>query len=301
MLSRREFIVAGAGAAATLAGTAAVGQTKPAPVALKKAIKYGMIGAGDSVLAKFELAKKCGFAGVEMDSPSGVDREAAKKAAAATGVVIHGVIDSQHWGLPLSHPDETVRDKGYAAMVTAIEDAGFYGTATTMLLVPGVVNKDVTYDQCWERSTALVKKAIPLAEKAKTPIAIETVWNGFITKPEQMVKYVDQFESKWVGAYFDASNMIKFGVSSADWIRALGKRMLKFDFKGYSVAKAKEKGNDEAGFGVGIGEGDENWPEVLKAVAEVGYAGEFFTAEVKGGDEKWLLDVSARMDTILGK
>ena len=299
MLSRREFLAAGA----AVGVAAAFGQAAPAPkpVALKKAIKYAMIGGKLSVLEKFQLAKKCGFAGVEVDSPSGLDREAAKKAAAETGVVIHGVLDSQHWGSPLSHPDEKVRDKGFAALTTALDDAGFYGTCTTMLLVPGVVNKDVTFDQCWERSTALLKKAIPLAEKAKVPIAIETVWNGFITKPEQMVKYVDQFESPWVGAYFDASNMIKFGVSSADWIRALGKRMLKFDFKGYSKALAKEKGNDGAGFGAKIGEGDEDWPEVLKALAEVGYKGEFFTAEVGGGDEKWLLDVSARMDKILGK
>lgn len=297
MLSRREFLAT----SAAVAATAAFAADSPKPVALKKAIKYSMIVGQLSVLEKFQLAKKCGFAGVEMDSPSGVNREEAKKAATETGVVIHGVIDSQHWGSPLSHPDEKVREKGFAALTTALDDAGFYGTCTTMLLVPGVVNKDVTYDQCWERSTALVKKAIPLAEKAKVPIAIETVWNGFITKPEQMVKYVDQFESKWVGAYFDISNMIKFGVPPAEWIRKLGKRMLKFDFKGYSKALAKEKGNDGAGFGVGIGEGDEDWPEVLKAVAEVGYTGEFFTAEVRGGDEKWLLDVSARMDKILGK
>jgi L-ribulose-5-phosphate 3-epimerase len=299
MLSRREFLAAGA--AATVAGSAAFGQTKPAPVALKKAVKYAMIAGNLSVLEKFQLAKKCGFAGVEMDSPSGVDREAAKKAAAETGVVIHGVIDSQHWGSPLSHPDEKVRDKGFAALTTALEDAGFYGTCTTMLLVPGVVNKDVTYEQCWERSTALVKKALPLAEKVKVPIAIETVWNGFITKPEQMVEYVDQFKSPWVGAYFDISNMIKFGVAPADWVRKLGKRMLKFDFKGYSVALAKKTGKDGDGFGAKIGEGDEDWPEVLKAVAEVGYKGEFFTAEVGGGGEDKLMDISKRMDKILGK
>jgi len=302
MLSRREFLAASAGAAVVATGAgSAFAADAPKPVALKKAIKYSMIAGKLSVLEKFELAKKCGFAGLEMDSPSGVNREEAKKAAAATGVVIHGVIDSQHWGSPLSHPDEKVRAKGFAALETALDDAGFYGTATTMLLVPGVVNKEVSFDQCWERSIALVKKAIPLAEKAKVPIAIETVWNNFILKPEQMVKYVDQFESPWVGAYFDISNMIKYGVPPAEWVRKLGKRMLKFDFKGYSKALAKEKGNDGAGFGAKIGEGDENWPEVLKAVAEVGYKGEYFTAEVGGGGEERLMDISKRMDKILGK
>ena len=68
-------------------------------------------------------------------------------------------------------------------------------------------------------------------------IAIEVVWNNFITKPEQFVEYIDAFKSPWVGAYFDCSNMVKYGVPPADWIRKLGKRMLKFDFKGYSKAK----------------------------------------------------------------
>ena len=92
--------------------------------------------------------------------------------------------------------------------------------------------------------------------------------------------------------------MIKYGVPSADWVRKLGKRMLKFDLKGYSVAKAKAEKNEGKGFDVGIGEGDENWPEILKACAEVGYDG-WATAEVKGGDEAWLRDVSERMDKIL--
>ena len=65
-----------------------------------------------------------------------------------------------------------------------------------MLLVPGVVNKDVTYEQCYERSQAEVKKALPAAEKAKVKIAIEVVWNNFITKPEQLVQYVDDFKSR---------------------------------------------------------------------------------------------------------
>ena len=82
--------------------------------------------------------------------------------------------------------------------------------------------------------------------------------------------------------------MVKFGVSSADWIRKIDKRMVKFDFKGYS--KTKEW--------CAIGEGDENWPEVLKALGEIGYDG-WATSEVGGGGEKELTDIVARMRKVL--
>jgi hexulose-6-phosphate isomerase len=292
MHTRRQFLAASAALGLASRLTAAP------PVKLKKAVKYGMVQVkGASILDKFTLLKKLGFQGVEIDSPGAPNIQELVAAREATGVVIHGVIDSVHWRDTLSHPDEAVRAKGLTALRTAIGDAKAVG-ADTVLLVPGVVNKDVTYEQCWERSTAEVKKAIPDAEKAGVKIAVETVWNNFITKPEQLVEYVDQFKSPWVGAYFDISNMLKYGVPAAEWVRKLGKRMLKFDFKGYSVAKAKAEKNEWKGFEVGIGEGDENWPEVLKACAEVGY-NTWATAEVKGGDEKWLEDVSKRMDKIL--
>jgi hexulose-6-phosphate isomerase len=44
-------------------------------------------------------------------------------------------------------------------------------------------------------------------------------------------------------------------------------------------------------------EGDVNWPEVRKALAEIGYEG-WMTAEIEGGDEAYLTDVAQRMDKI---
>lgn len=292
-VDRRQFLAS----SVTAAAAGAFLSTASAPLfaadevkkpKLRIAVKYGMIQAGTTPLEKLELAKKLGLKGVEIDSPSGIDKEALKEASEKTGIVVHGVIDSVHWKDTLSSADADVREKGRVALEGALRDAKMFN-ADTVLLVPGVVKDDVTYEQCFERSTAEVKKVLPLAEELKIKICIETVWNNFITKPEQLIEYVDHFQSPWVAAYFDCSNMLKYGVASAEWIRKLGpKRLAKFDFKGYSHKNSWCK----------IGDGDENWPEVLKALGEIGYDG-WATSEVGGGGEEVLRDVVTRMNKVL--
>ena len=47
-----------------------------------------------------------------------------------------------------------------------------------------------------------------------------------------------------------------------------------------------------------LGEGDLDWPEVRKALSEVGYDG-WITTEIEGGDAAYLKDVVARFDRFL--
>ena len=136
-IDRRTFLHSTlATTAALAAGTVSAAEGKPK---LKKAVKYAMIKIKGSIEEKLELVKSLGFLGVEMDSPSNIDKDEAVKARDKTGIVIHGVIDSVHWHTRLSDPNPEVRAKGLAALKGALEDARAYG-ADTVLLVPGKVS-----------------------------------------------------------------------------------------------------------------------------------------------------------------
>jgi hexulose-6-phosphate isomerase len=155
----------------------------------------------------------------------------------------------------------------------------------------------VSYDECWARSTEEIKKAIPLAEKLNIKIGIENVWNNFLLSPIEAANYVDQFRTPVVGFYFDCGNILAYGWPE-QWIRILGKRIAKVHIKEYSrkIADAQGRG---AGFKVKLREGDVNWPEVMKALDEIGYR-DWATIEQPGGDTpEGLKDLCDRLKLIL--
>ena len=119
---------------------------------------------------------------------------------------------------------------------------------------------------------------------------------SFLLSPLEFARYIDDFQSPWVGAYFDIGNVVNYGWPE-QWIRILGKRILKLDVKEYSRKFRDEKGPG-AGFAAELGEGDVEWPAVLAALDEIGYRG-WGTAEVRGGDRERMAEISRRMDNIL--
>jgi L-ribulose-5-phosphate 3-epimerase len=292
-LDRRRLLAAGAALGAAWARPARAARARRD---LRIALKYGMFGAGASVRERFEVARAAGFEGVEMDSPSELDLDEVLAARDATGLAIPGVVDSVHWNDTLSHPDAEVRARGSEALVRALEDCARLG-GTSVLLVPAVVTREVSYDQAWERSTAELARVLPRAEELGVAIAIENVWNQFLLSPLEAARYLDQFESPAIGFHFDVGNVVTYGWPE-HWVRILGRRILKLDVKEYSRARRDAEGLWK-GFQVEIGEGDCGWPAVVAALDEVGYTG-WATAEVPGGDARRLADVAARMRRVLG-
>jgi L-ribulose-5-phosphate 3-epimerase len=264
---------------------------------IRRAVKYGMIGQGATVREKFALLRDLGFDGVELDSPGPLDREEVLAARDETGIVVHGVVNSVHWRDTLSDPDAAVRERGREALETAVRDCHAYG-GSTVLLVPAVVNKSVSYADAYRRSQEEIRRVLPLAEELGITIAIENVWNHFLLSPLEAARYVDEFESKRVGWYFDVGNVVNYGWPE-QWVRILGKRIVKVDVKEFSRKKRDEEGLWK-GFGVELMEGDCDWPAVMKALDEVGYTSReaWMTAEIRGGDRARLAQIAERMERI---
>ncbi|MCR9292334.1 MAG: sugar phosphate isomerase/epimerase [bacterium] len=255
-----------------------------------KSLKWNMVQTGGTVLDKFQLLKRLGYDGVELDSPQGLEQEEAIRASQKSGLPIEGIVNSTHWKVRHSDPDPGVREQALSNMQTAMHFAKAVG-ADSVLLVPGNVTNAETenHDQVWQRSTEGIRQLLPLAEALGVQILIENVGNGFCETPELFAEYVDQFDHPLLGIHFDIGNFIRLG-PPAEWIRILGNRIKKLDVKDRTRANERKL----------IGDGQADWPAVRQALSDIGYQG-WAAAEVAGGDETRLREVLTRMDRVLGK
>ena len=291
--TRRDFLKRSSAAAIALAagpGVLAAETKRP----IKRAIMWATVGVKGSVLEKMKAIKAAGFDGTEMMSH--MDADEVLRARDETGLEIPSVCGAHHWSKPLSDPDPKVRDEGLAALKQTLREAKRYG-ASSVLLVPAEVKKEVSYDEAYTRSQAEIRKAVPLAEKLGVKITIENVWNNFLLSPLEAARYVDEFKSPAVGWHFDVGNIIHYGWPE-QWIRVLGQRIQKFHIKEFSRKKADQQGSG-AGFAVPLLEGDNNWPAIMKAVDEIGYHGWAITEQSGGDTPEGLKDLCQRLEKIL--
>ena len=262
--------------------------TQAARLPLRKGLVFGMLPRSLSLPDRFRLARDTGFEEVECyTTPDAGEAEQIKKAAESAGVRIHSVMNQAHWKFPLSSSDPAVVAESMKGLDTSLRNAQLWG-AETVLLVVAVVNPQTRYQDAWTRSQKQIRSILPLAAKLKVIIAVENVGNKFLLSPLEFASYVDQFKSRWLKAYFDIGNNVRLGYPQ-DWIRTLGKRIVKLHFKGsiFQTAAAAKPAQE-----------DIDWKEVHQALIQIGYRGSA-TLELGGGDEAYLREMSRRLDTIL--
>jgi L-ribulose-5-phosphate 3-epimerase len=301
-MNRKNFIkstalIAGVSAVANPFLSSAVSQNNPTQkFTLKKGLGFGMIREDLSLTDKFKLVKDLGFDGVELNSPTDLDKSEILDAKEKAGIELPSVVNKDHWQKPLSDPDPEVRKQCIHSVARSLQEAKEFG-GDTVLVVPGVVNEKLSYEQAYVTAMNSIRELIPYAEKTGIQIALENVWNNFLISPVEARRFVDEINHPLVGWYFDVGNIIRYGWPE-HWIKTLNSRIMKLHVKEFSRKVMNDEGLRK-GFQVNLLEGDNNWPVVMQAVREINYTGGWIIAEVSGGDKNRLRDISERMDKII--
>lgn len=318
-VSRREFIaasVAGVTAMATAARVAAQGGPGDDPTFKTRLYKSTISGIPTE--ASLTKLKEAGFDGIECNNAGAepAEAEAARKLAENLDMRIHSVL--RGW---MAFDKPTQVDAHVANVAKCLETAGAFG-ADALLVVPCRIGGKMpqpwefdiefdektghivkvakgdntpyqayidTHNKAADASRDALKRLVPAAEKSGVVVAVENVWNNMWVKPEIFSHFVKSCDSEWIQTYYDIGNHVKYA-RSEEWIRALGKTIVKCHVKDF---KLNENGRD--GKWADFRDGSVNWPEVRKELDKLG-RDMWMTIEGSGGLS--LEEKSKRLDLI---
>ncbi len=278
---------------------------------MKKGINIWSFPQG-TIKDSLTFAKNAGFEGVELAlndegelsiQSTEAEIKQVKTMADDMGLSLYSLSCGLCWDYRLSDDDPTMRKKAKDMIKKQLDTAKTLG-ADTILVIPGVVNvefsnpeKKVAYDVVYERALEGLNELKLYAEALKVNIGLENVWNKFLLSPMEMRDFIDKIGSDYVGSYLDVGNTLYCGYPE-DWVRILGNRIKKVHFKDYRI-----QAGGLHGF-VDLLAGDVDYPEVVKALKEIGYDG-WVSAEMipnyKHHTDAIIYNTSYAMDRILGR
>jgi len=184
------------------------------------------------------------------------------------------VYSREQWKTPISSNRPANRRKAERILSRLIEIAAHLGTPT-VLTIPGAVDNSILseqvevipYEVAYTRSAEALLRLARQAEKEGVVLAIENVANKFLLSPLEMRTFIEKIGSPSIGCHFDVANCVYTGGVPEQWIRILAKHIKAVHLKDYRIAAG-----NLVGF-VNIFEGDINWDQVCRALAEVRYEG----------------------------
>ena len=279
--TRREFLSVAASVGLGVAASPSRVAAGEFSGKIRKALKYHMIDAGDTVEDRFRIAKDIGFDGIETRIALGDKNkplvDSYRRASEKVGLPIHGTIHS-------SNP----------TVVEAISQAKSLGANSVLHVVR--YNRKISYLQNYRETQDIIRRATDAADKHDIMILCENVWASYLIEPMGMARFIDEIDHPLVGIYFDVGNVVRWGWPE-HWLEVIGKRAKKLDIKEFDLNIAMKQGM-KAAFGVPLGEGSIDWKKVRQQLTNIDYRG-WATAEVKGGDEKRLAEIASQMDRVL--
>jgi hexulose-6-phosphate isomerase len=215
-----------------------------------------------------------------------------KRAAELAGVRIISISTMQLFHYPLSSPIPAIRERAID-IVKKMIDAMVYLGGDLVLVAPGMVTSEVSYQTAWQNARRALQMILPYAAERQIGLGIENIWNKFLLSPLEFVDFIDSFDSPWLGAYFDVANILQYGYPD-HWIEDLGNRLKRIHFKDY-----RQDIGGVAGF-TNLLQGDVPWDRVIKALNKINYRG-WIVAEVtpyQSAPEQALKDTHSALEAI---
>lgn len=311
-VTRRCLLAAGATAAGVALSTQASDAQDVQPAAIvappsdKRILlscKLGMIakkgedGNDLTLVQRLQLAGAAGFDGVDFDEAGSFTPQQARDAVRESGVFVHNAINHAHWNQRLTSAKQEEREQGRKNIEHCLRVSHAAGGSAVLIVVGR--GDDGPEAEIEARAREQIKQLLPLAASLGQMILFENVWNKMHydhdappeQSPERFIKFVDSFNSNWVGMYYDIGNHWKYG-QPREWLKAFGRRAVKIDVKGFSRAKSKF---------VDITSADDDlpWTEVQKGLDDIGFTG-WTTAEVGGGGKERLTTIRKQMQKAFG-
>lgn len=256
---------------------------------MKKGINIWSFDSTTPLEECMKISKKAGYDGIELALSKEGDinlnsKETellrVKNMAKDMGLEIPSLASGLYWSYSLTSNNKETRNYAKDIVKKQLESAALLG-ADTILVVPGAVGIDfikdseiVSYEKAYEYSFSALHELKDYAKKLNVTIAIENVWNKFLLSPLETRDFIDKIDSPFVGSYLDVGNLIYIGYPE-QWIRILGSKVKKVHVKDF-----KRSVGNLSGF-VELLSGDVNFPEVMKALNDIGYD-DYLIGELSG-------------------
>ena len=254
-----------------------------------------IILGGMSLDETLDLCNEAGYEALELVFAEGKDLDinmsddeirAVRKKCNDAGVdVKSSKSDYAEKGNMLSR-NATERENARKCLVRSIEIAQVL-EAGAVLLHPGQLSADGTFDQAWEGLLGILKETASLAQEKQVAVGVENVWNKFLLSPREMADFVDDVGSEWIGTYLDTANMMAYGYPE-HWVRGLGSRIKRVHFKDFARRAHKF---------VDLMDGDTDWPVLMSELRGIGY--DLPVIHEVGGDRDALIETANRMKKIV--
>lgn len=251
---------------------------------IKKAINRWAFASDLGIEACFQMAKKHGFDGLELnleekgDFSLGTSREELrriKKIAESTGLPICSICSLLFWKYPITSSDPKTRDKGIEVIRVMIDAAAELGVKV-ILVVPGMVHADppldfgnppIRYIDAYNRALSITRDLARHAETKGVIIGLENVYyNKFLITQMEFMRFLEEVHSDSVKLYFDVGNTMLCGFPE-DWIEYLAEHICQIHVKDFDK-------NINTLYGWrNIFQGHIRWDKVASALKAIGYRG----------------------------